>query len=107
MSSRIPRLPQRKYSTLPFAPVMGEAHTPQGASPEAAKKRTISASTRRRTAGSRTTPPSPTSEAGASNCGLTRVRKVPVGVRASSTAGVTVRTLVKETSQTARSQAPR
>ena len=62
--------------------------------------------TRAWTAGSRTTPPAPTSSGAASNWGFTRVRNLPRSPSSSMTAGRITPMPVNETSQTARSKAP-
>ena len=93
-----------RNSTLPSAPVSGDAMAPMMAAPSCSSAAATSSSTRRHTAGSVITPrPRDASSRPASNCGFTRSTRSAPGAASASTGGSTVRREMNDRSATTRS----
>src|SRR3954468_16425216 len=87
-------------SRLPLGPGSPLEAKPSTEQPSDAPHAATSTRAARRTAGSRTTPPLPTSSRPASNCGLTMHSASKRSAAHASTAGSTLRSEMNETSQT-------
>src|SRR5579875_435712 len=87
-SGGAPSRSQRKYSTFPDGPGRGLATTPRAPRPSRSAAAATDDTAAARMAGSRTTPPAPTSLLPTSNCGLTSSTKSASGAAQDRSAGM-------------------